>query len=268
MDLDGTYTAICSAIEEVGARTAALVRAAPDPGRAVVGSAWTVREAAVHVVTDTTIHADLTLGKPMIRTDLLSRAGIAADNDRFIAAIPEQRLPAIADLIADAVTSFGVAAAGRAATDEVYWTPDLPVPVVNLAGLELGELILHGYDLAATLGVPWPIDPGHAQLVLFGYAPFFDTLVSTTQLAGRDLTYEIALRGGPVLRFRLVDGHCRFEAPGSGPVDCAIDADPIALLLVVSGRLEQSAAIALGLLAASGPRPELAGELTTLFQFP
>jgi len=41
----------------------------------------------VHIVTDATIHTDLTLGKPMIRTDLLSRAGIAADNDRFIAAI-------------------------------------------------------------------------------------------------------------------------------------------------------------------------------------
>lgn len=268
MDLDATYGAIRAAIAEVGAATAALVRGAPDPGQPVLGSAWTVREAAIHVVTDTTIHADLTLGKPMIRTDLLSRAGIAADNDRFIAAIPERQLPAIADMIADAVQSFGVAAAGRAATDEVYWTPDLPVPVVNLAGLELGELILHGYDLAASLGVPWPIDPGHAQLVLFGYAPFFETLVSATQLGGRDLAFEIALRGGPVLRFRLVDGHCRFEAPGSGPVDCAIDADPVALLLVVAGRLAQSAAIALGLLAASGSHPELAGELTALFEFP
>jgi len=36
----------------------------------------------------------------------------------------------------------------------------------TLAGLELGELILHGYDLAATLGVPWPIEATHAQLVV------------------------------------------------------------------------------------------------------
>lgn len=268
MDPEQLYPIIRAAVAEVGARAAALVRAAPDPTAPVVGSKWTVREAAVHLVTDATIHADLTLGKPMIRTDLLSREGIAADNDRFIAAIPEQRLPAIADMVDAALEAFEAAAATRRATDEVYWTPDLPVPIANLAGLELGELLLHGYDLAATLGAPWPIDPLHAQLVLFGWAPFLCTILDREQLGDRDLVYEVALRGGTTLRVHLADGQLRLEDAGSGPVDCTIDGDPVALLLVLSGRLPAAPAVALGLLGASGARPELAGELAALVRCP
>jgi hypothetical protein len=47
-----------------------------------------------------------------------------------------------------------------------------------------------------------------------------------------------------------------------------ISADPVAFLLVMSGRLGQWAAIALGLMSASGDRPELALGMTGLFRYP
>jgi hypothetical protein len=58
------------------------------------------------------------------------------------------------------------------------------------------------------------------------------------------------------------------KLPDSGPVDCTITADPVAFLLVGSGRLSQWDAIALGLLEAGGDRPELALGFTDLFLFP
>jgi hypothetical protein len=58
------------------------------------------------------------------------------------------------------------------------------------------------------------------------------------------------------------------QPAGSSPVDCTISADPVAYLLVASGRLTPTAAIALGLLSAGGPRPELAGDFGRLFIFP
>jgi len=54
----------------------------------------------------------------------------------------------------------------------------------------------------------------------------------------------------------------------TGPVDCTIAADPVAFLLVVTGRLPAAAAIALGLWRLAGHRPELALGFTDLFVFP
>jgi hypothetical protein len=51
-------------------------------------------------------------------------------------------------------------------------------------------------------------------------------------------------------------------------VDCTITADPVAFLLVDSGRMSQWAAIAVGLMKADGNRPELALRFNNLFLFP
>lgn len=37
----------------------------------------------------------------------------------------------------------------------------------------LGEVLLHGYDIATAVAAPWPIDPTHAQLILYGYGPCY-----------------------------------------------------------------------------------------------
>ena len=49
---------------------------------------------------------------------------------------------------------------------------------------------------------------------------------------------------------------------------CTIRADPVAFLLVSSGRVSQWVAIALGLLQVGGDRPDLALRFNDLFLFP
>jgi putative sterol carrier protein len=86
--------------------------------------------------------------------------------------------------------------------------------------------------------------------------------------SGLTAGYRIAVRGGEQFTVRFTDGTYSLESGGSRPVDCTITADPVAFLLVVTGRLPAAAAIALRLWRLSGHRPELALGFTDLFVFP
>jgi hypothetical protein len=61
------------------------------------------------------------------------------------------------------------------------------------------------------------------------------------------------LRAGDAFTVRFLEGNCHFEPGDSGVVDCTISADPVAFLLVRSGRMTQWEAIALGLYSTKGP---------------
>ena len=58
------------------------------------------------------------------------------------------------------------------------------------------------------------------------------------------------------------------ERGGDGPYDCTIVADPATYLLVSTGRMAQSTAIALGLLGATGEHPELGLTFGARFRYP
>jgi uncharacterized protein (TIGR03083 family) len=256
-----------SAIAAVTARLAELLRSAEGSGTRIPGAEWTVREAAVHLVNFSAVNADVAAGMPSPRLSL-DKGQVAADNDRRIADVPESDPDKLARLVADGVDRFLEATAGRPGDQEVTWHCGLKMGLAELAGVELGELILHGYDMAAAVGFPWPIDPVHAQLVLFGYGPAFGLVVNQERAQGLNAAFGIELRNGPAFTARFVDGRYQVEPPDSGPVDCTISADPVAFLLVGSGRLEPLAAVALGLLSAGGEHPELALGFNQLFVYP
>ena len=73
---------------------------------------------------------------------------------------------------------------------------------------------------------------------------------------------------GARFTLRFTAGRCTIEPADSAAVDCTISVDPAALLLVGSGRLSQSEAIALGLWRTEGSRPEPFLRFTELFAYP
>jgi mycothiol maleylpyruvate isomerase-like protein/SCP-2 sterol transfer family protein len=267
VDLDVVLTESCAAMAVMRDRVDALVGSIPDMTVPIRGSEWRVREAAVHMLTETEVHTDLAVGKPTPRTGL-SREEIARDNERFLAAVPEAPPAELGGLIRGAVDRFLAALTDLDAGGQVVWAGDAVISVAELAGVELGELLLHGYDIASVVGIPWPIEPGHAELVLFGYQPLYRTIVNHDLARGLTANLRVELRGGSAMTLRFADGAFSVEPAGGGPVDCTISAEPVALLMVVSRRLPQWAAIALGLLQASGPRADLALRLTDLFLYP
>jgi len=256
-----------SSFAEIGARAADLVQALPDLNVPMPGSEWNVRETAVHLVAYAGFCCDVATGMPS-PLESFAREVEARDNAQRIADIPEADPEKVAGLITDGVERLLGVTAGRPGDQPVTYHGGFQIDLATLASFYLGEVVLHGYDMAAAVGVPWPIDPVHAHLVLQGYAPCFGQVVNQERARGLTAGFGIELRDGASLIVRFVDGELRLEAPNSGAVDCTISADSVAFLMFVAGRLSQWEAIALGLMSMGGDRPDLALGFRDLFIVP
>ena len=267
MDADTTLGLATAAVAEQSERVTALVRSLAHSKDPIPDSEWTVREAAVHLSIGTNLYAEIATGTPspfVYESKPANDALMAVLN----ADIPERDPGKLAGLMSDAAARLLQAVAGRVGDQPVTWHAGLRLDLAALMCLQLYDWVLHGYDIARAAGRPWPIDPTQAALALAGSAAAFGVCLNPTTTVGHTAAYGIELRGGlGELTARFEDGHYSVEAPGE-TVDCTISADPVALLLVASGRITQWEAIALGLLSTGGDHPELALGFTSLFIAP
>jgi hypothetical protein len=124
--------------------------------------------------------------------------------------------------------------------------------------LVLGELVLHGYDIATALGSPWPIEEGHARLIISGvFTSQIPLVVDAEAARGLRAVYQIDVAGGPRFLVSFEDGAAAIEPVGSRPVDCHLVGDPVSMLLFGYGRVGQWPLIARGKLRAWGRKPWL-----------
>lgn len=267
MDSTGILADARSALEAVTKRTVALLRSLPEANVPIPNSDWTVRDAAVHLANYGPVYAEIARGTPSPVASL-AVADLAAENAGRAADIAETDPGKLADLAAEEASSLLEAVAGRRGDQAVIFHQGIHLDVAGLVCIALGEQVLHGYDMALAVGRPWAIDPLHVGLILYGYGPLFPAIVDPETARGVTCGFGIELRGGGCLTVRFTDGSCAIEPPDSGPVDCTISADPVAFLLVGSGRLSQWTAISLGLLEGGGKRPELAFGFAGLFAYP
>ncbi len=137
-----------------------------------------------------------------------------------------------------------------------------------MAGALLAEYLIHGLDIAAATSAPWPIDDRHVAFVLYGYAPVLPACADPVTSAGHTASYALDLGTAGRLAVRFDDGAVIVGPADVGPHDCTIVADPAAFLLVSTGRMPPSTAIALGLLGAAGEHPELGLTFGTRFRYP
>jgi hypothetical protein len=104
--------------------------------------------------------------------------------------------------------------------------------------------------------------------VLSAYAPLFALHLHRDRTRGLSAAFGLELRGAGEMTVRFTDGVYSLEPAGTSPVDGTISADPVAFLMVGSGRLAQHEAIALGLMSFGGDQPELALAFGDLFVYP
>ena len=267
MGATGTLRTARAALSVVSARTADLVALAPDTDVAIPGSSWSVREAAVHLAVVGFRYAGMVHGEH-IQFASSTPDECARRNDELNADIPESRPIQLAAHLRDGAA--GLLAATATCTDarEVLFDGGVTLRAGQLVGIAVAEHLLHGYDMAVAIGKPWPIDPGHAAVGLIGYDARNVRCLNPATTARHTAGYRIELTTGRCYTIRFVHGQLQAEQPGSAPVDCTITADPVALLLIGSGRMSRWAGIALGLLRAGGNRPELALGFDNLFRCP
>ena len=134
------------------------------------------------------------------------------------------------------------------------WHEGRPQAVSTVTAIALGEMLIHGLDVARSLGQPWPIDRRETRLVIAGMTRVLPRFVSKRNRGAAQAAYEIRVRGGDRFVCRFANGGLAVEPPG-GPVDCVISADPVAFLLVGYGRISQWGPITQGKMLAWGRKP-------------
>jgi hypothetical protein len=267
MDANETGVATRAALKEVGDRVVELVASIPDPDLPVPNSQWCVRDVPVHLEHCLDIYLQTARGFPS-RVESMSKPYTADIIARWIAEHPERRPQRLARSLAGDLAAF-LAAADVPGEHPVTFHCGLPHDVAGLTGVALGEFLLHGYDLAAALSVPWRIEPAHALLVMDAYDVVFPHVLDPVSSAGHTASYRIELRGtGGGLTARFTDGQLALEPYDAGPHDSTVSAFPVAFLLVAAGRISQWEAITLGLMDVGGPDPQLGLGFIGRFAFP
>lgn len=261
------------ALAHVGDQVDALLRSLPGTEARVPHSTWTVRDAAAHLAVDVRTNAEALSGADQ-HFDLPVQAStperLARLNARAVQDVRATRPEALATLVAESVDAFLAATDGRSGTERVatpWYGEGTSLDLDAMVCVVLGEVVVHGYDMAQAAARSWPIDPGHASLVLCGVADMLPLYLGPARGHRGRTAYEVRIRGGE--RFSVViDGDTATVAGPDIRVDCHISADPVDLMLVAYGRVSQWGPISTGKMVAWGRRPWLGLSFRGLFADP
>jgi uncharacterized protein (TIGR03083 family) len=264
------------ALSRAADRWADLLRSLPDTRAAIPGSSWTVGDAAAHVVMELRTEALVAAGEAVSWAEGVTSApgtprGAGELNARAVTAEAERRPQALADMLAKAVGDF-LAASAKLSPDHPmpsqYFQGEMALDLAGVTGAELGEVLVHGHDIAKATGCPWPVAADDARLALRAALRLTSAYVNPDTARGHSGGYDLRIRGGPRVVIRFTDGRASLEQPGGVPVDCHILAAPVALLFVLYGRTSQWGPIAKGELLTWGRRPWRALSFKQLFLDP
>ncbi len=254
-----------TAVEQVSSQVEELLNLIPDTSVPVPRLEWTAGETGAHIVTVTNWFVDYATArkKPPVTTPELT-----SFNAERIAAFTERDGPRLAAHLQQAVQDFLTTTSGRSADDPFPWYDDHTIGVVDGTSILLGELVIHGLDLARAVDRPWQIDPHHARLVLAGMLSVLPLYLNQEQARGVRASYQIRVKGNPPVYMRFSDGELSVTGTPIPRVDCRITTDPVDYLLLSYGRIGQLRPILRGKLIAWGRKPWLGSKLGTLLHNP
>ena len=253
------------ALGRAAARFRDMAVSAHYPNAKVPGTEWTIQDVTAHVASVVTRYAEGPEGGGTWAERPADLAGINQRSIEVLGGVAMEELGAridrdVATLIAQ-VRSYGDP------PPSFRFHGGEEVRADTGLGILLGELLVHGWDIARATGRPWPIDPADAELVVEGVEPILPGWVDPERARRLTATYALRLRGQGTHVWSFRDGRLQVDADGRRP-DVTISAEPVALLLVLYKRRSQWPAIARGRLLAWGRRPWLAFSLAGRFHQP
>jgi uncharacterized protein (TIGR03083 family) len=250
---------LCEALLTTSSTLAAVMRRVTDPGPIAVGE-WSIGETAAHVSASAEYFLAAARGE---RAPHALGEGDAA-SARFLSENPERDpglLAARLEAGERALVEFARHAAGDPLTQPFE---GVEVPLSSMLAVELGELLVHGYDIATAAGLRWRIDPDAARLALQGYLALFPSTLDATRARGVRLTLEIRIGGMRPVGVSVADGRLTVRDPRGLVVDAHLAATPAAYLLLMWNRIPPWKPLLRGQLMVWGRRPWRAGELSAL----
>jgi uncharacterized protein (TIGR03083 family) len=254
------------AVEAATGRLCAVLRSVSNPDVPAVGT-WSVRDVAAHLASGVPLYTGIVRGEGSTYTRL---DGIAEFNAAGVAAITDRDCTTLAGRIESAVAEFVTAVRTTPGDPEVAWHAGISLPVSSITATLLGEVLIHGRDIAQASRQPWLIPPTHAGLVFSGALPMLPYFVNHAAAAGVRASFDLRLRDkdSPRVRLTFDDGTLYVASGPAEPVDCHLSADPTAFLLVMYGRQGPLRPALTGKVVAWGRKPWLAFRMPSLLQRP
>jgi hypothetical protein len=252
----GHLTDARTAIAAITPSFVRLVRESAHDGPAV--GHWGTGDVACHVSHVITADTAALAGQPPPTTKL-TPAAVAVLTDAMLADDPERDVGVLADRIEALLADF-LAVSDAPASEEVTWLGDIRLPASAVACHLLEELLVHGFDMATATNGAWTIAPAHAALAIVGAAAPIVTAAGPTAFVdperaqGFRARFDVRLRGHQRFTFVFDDG-MTIEDDTSEPVDAHVSADPVAMLLLMLGRVSAARAILGGKITGWGWRP-------------
>jgi uncharacterized protein (TIGR03083 family) len=260
LDLPATRVAL----EVVGRRLVGLLAAVPDPQAPTRGLAWTLGETSLHLAGAPAVYADFARGRALPEPTI----DLGPGNARRMAAQSERTPGVLARRLEANTRRYLAETAELPATHPVPFFGEVTIELAAQRAILLGEFVIHGYDIARSIGRPWPIEAAHARLIIAAVTALLPRYVDRAAAAGLTAAYQVRLRGGPSFQLRLDRGTAVVGPPQPRAADCRLTVDPVAFLLVFYGRRSQWPGILRGQLRAWGRRPWLGPRLQRLFVRP
>ncbi len=263
------------ALAESGERLCGLLLEPVPLDVTVPGLRWTARETMAHLTAEIEAFTSFVLDErdPDDDLDASARgaptaARVARVNDRLIGTVDERTAPALGRRLGEAIARY-LDVTGRLAPTTPFRSWEGASDVGTATATLLAEVLVHGWDVAATIGARWRPDRAHAGLALTAVWELLPNYLDP--VAARDVSMDvrIAPTGQPPVRVRVDDQVARVTAgDAAGRPDCSIRGRPDALLLLAFGRVGVWTCVRRGHLVATGRRPWVGLRLPLLFTSP
>jgi uncharacterized protein (TIGR03083 family) len=255
------------ALEDAAERFARLIAATRDPTVRVAGTPdWTVKQAAAHVVNVIERYAQGPRGEGEWVSD---PSRLPALNESQLPPFAEHSMDELAQMTRETTKSLIAQVRSYGDSQPTFHFHGGEVVRADTAlGILLGELEVHGWDIARAVDGVWPIDPHHVELIFQGVEEIVPGWVDRDTARGISAVFELKLRGEGRRVFAFHDGALDVNPVSAPRVDVHISADPVALLLVLYGRESQWNHVVRGHLFAWGRKPWLALKLAAFFHNP
>lgn len=247
--IDLEWDTVKPVCQEVAARTADLIRNAPTPNAHVPGLDWTVGEVAAHLVSLT--HRYEPFVQDQSRPSFESMPALNAEE---LAPLAVRTLSELADDLERGTAALLALCRSGAAPARFF---DMESDCASAIALHVEELLVHGVDIGRATGAAWTVSRREAVVAIAGTFHVLPKFVDTDATRGRRVAFEIRLRGGPTIGVIFDDGVATVSEGRVADADCRISGDPVAFLLVGTGRSSEWRALATGKILAFGRKPWL-----------
>jgi putative sterol carrier protein len=243
----------CDALERSTPLVVQAIRSAPAAVRPKK-MRWTNAEIAAHIYASIVESEKAARGEPTVYDGVGLSAAL---DEQLVAQVAERDPVALADMVAEATSSFLTTVRGRSGAETVA----LPNATVStLVALLALDHHLHGGQFRETTGSVWAGDVADMHSPVRTVLPYvFDAQAAK----GFNGSFTLRLHGVEPVRYAVANGELQMDPEGR--TDCTLTADPQTFLRVGIGVVSQLRATLTGRLRAGGTKPWLAFAINRLF---